>query len=230
MSLKKENAFQEINQLFDDFANLTLHQLDLIEKSFNSKNHTVTEKTLKELSENELKIDKYEVKLSEKVINMIVLQQPMASDLRTIISCYRMAISLERIGDLTINLAKYINRIDSIQNFSNLYSVISNMLISSIEMVRKSILSFTNGDKKYAIWTIQNDEIIDEINHKAIRNAIANSELSEEAQNTLNSFINYKSIINSVERIADHATNIAEASIYSLEGKDIRHSDVNKNV
>lgn len=112
MSLKKENAFQEINQLFDDFANLTLHQLDLIEKSFNSKNHTVTEKTLKELSENELKIDKYEVKLSEKVINMIVLQQPMASDLRTIISCYRMAISLERIGDLTIYTINIFCQID----------------------------------------------------------------------------------------------------------------------
>ncbi len=226
MSLKKENTFQDIHNVFDEFANLILHQLDLIEKAFNSEKHRVTDKVFEELKKNEITADKFEVKLSEKIINMIGLHQPMASDLRTIMSCYRMLISLERIGDLTLNIAKFINRIDDDANFSNLHPVISNMLGSSIEMVRKSLLSFLNGDRNYAIWTIKNDEIIDEINHKTIKSAISNSALPDETRKVLNSFINYKSIINSVERIADHATNIAEASIYSLDGEDIRHKNI----
>jgi phosphate transport system protein len=97
------------------------------------------------------------------------------------------------------------------------------MLLVSINMVQKSILSFTNNDKEYAIWTIKNDDIVDEMNNKLIKKAITKSKLPEETQQLLFSFININSIISNIERIADHATNVAEASIYALEGRDIRH-------
>ena len=90
----------------------------------------------------------------------------------------------------------------------------------------KAILSFVNSDKEFAIWAIQNDEVVDDMNHKLIRKAIAKSKLPDETQQLLFSFIHINSIISSIERIADHATNVAEASIYAMEGTDIRHHNM----
>jgi phosphate transport system protein len=64
---------------------------------------------------------------------------------------------------------------------------------------------------------------VDEMNHKLIKKAITKSKISEETQQLLFTFINLNSIISNIERIADHATNIAESSIYALEGTDVRH-------
>ena len=64
------------------------------------------------------------------------------------------------------------------------------------------------------------------MNHKLIRKAIAKSKMPDETQQLMFSFIHINSIISSIERIADHATNVAEASIYAMEGTDIRHHNL----
>ena len=224
MNIRKENAFQDIFEHFEDYANLILHQLSLLEKIISSGSLVITEEVSAELIANEDKSDNFEVKLSEKIINIIVLQKPVASDLRKLIACYQIVMNLERIGDSVMNIIKSIHRIKDVETYSRLTDVIFNMLLVSINMVQKSILSFTNNDKEYAIWTIKNDDVVDEMNNKLIKKVITKSKLSEEVQQLLFSFININSMISNIERIADHATNIAEASIYALEGKDIRHT------
>ena len=64
------------------------------------------------------------------------------------------------------------------------------------------------------------------MNHKLVKKAVAKSKLPEETQQLLLSYININSIISNIERIADHATNVAEASIYAMEGTDIRHQHI----
>lgn len=226
MSLKKETAIQDVLSHFEDFANLLLHQLDLLEGVLSSGQQTIPKEILKEIKQNEEKLDHFEIKMSQKIINTIVLHQPMATDLRKIIACYRMIVNLERIGDLVYNIVNFVDRIKDPDIYLNLSDVISNMLISSSSMVKKALLSFTNNDKEYAIWTIKNDSVIDEMNHKLLKKAISRSKMSEETQRMLFSFIGLKGIISNIERIADHATNIAEASIYALEGTDIRHQEL----
>jgi phosphate transport system protein len=98
------------------------------------------------------------------------------------------------------------------------------MLLSGISMVEKSLLSFINNDNEYAIWTIKNDEVVDDMNSKLLINSISKAKVSDKTKEMLLSYIDLKSIITNLERIADHATNIAEASIYSIQGTDIRHS------
>jgi phosphate transport system protein len=223
MNIKKEGAIQDILDHFEDYANLILHQLSLLEKIINSGSLVISDELSKELISNEDKSDNFEVKLSEKIINTIVLQKPVASDLRKLIACYQIVMNLERIGDSIMNIIKSLHRIKDTETYGHLTDVIYNMLLVSINMVQKSILSFTNNDKEYAIWTIKNDDIVDEMNNKLIKKVITKSKLSVETQQLLFSFININSIISNIERIADHATNVAEASIYALEGKDIRH-------
>jgi len=226
MNIKKESAIQNVISHFEDYANLILSQLQILEKVISSGSLIVAEDLLKELNINEDKSDKFEIKLSEKIVNTIVLQKPVASDLRKLMACYQIVINLERIGDLVIDIVKFIQRIKENETYNRMSEVIYNMLLVSVNMVQKAILSFINNDKEFAIWAIQNDEVVDEMNHKLIRKAIAKSKLPDETQQLLFSFIHINSIISSIERIADHATNVAEASIYSMEGTDIRHHNL----
>lgn len=107
--------------------------------------------------------------------------------------------------------------------YSQSSSVISTMFITASQMVNKSLLSFTQHDKDFATWTIKNDSVVDEINKKMLKNLISKSESFEDSKKALISFITIKEMVDNIERIADHATNIAEAAIYFIEGKDIRH-------
>jgi len=228
MNIKKENAIQEVIQNFMDYATLILHQLSLLEKVLSTGSTTIPGELSEEIKSNEEKSDLFEIRLSEKIINTIVLQQPLASDLRKLMACYQMIINLERVGDLVVNIINAIPKIKDSETFTKMTDVIFNMLIIAENMVQKSILSFTHGDREYAVWTIKNDSVVDEMNQKLIKKAISKSNLPDETRQLLFSFIHINSIISSIERIADHATNVAEASIYALDGTDIRHQHEEK--
>ena len=226
MTNKKDDAIKSIMKDFEAFANLVLLQLDLLEKVVGVEETESINDFSTEIFENEKTLDKLEIKISDKIVNTIVLYQPVASDIRKIIACYRIVISLERVGDQVINVVEAIQKIRNTSVYSNLYDVISNMLIQSANMVNKALVSFTTDDKEYAIWTIKNDSVVDEINHKLLKKAIKKSNLSKDDKELLSSIINLNAMVTNIERIADHATNIAEAAIYSIEGKDIRHKDL----
>lgn len=222
MIAKKDEAINGIMSDFELFANLVLKQLDFAEKLISGEE---AESDLsKEIIGNEKKLDKLEVKISEKIVNTITLYQPVASDIRKLMACYRIIISLERVGDMVVNINNRVARVKGTPVFSNLLDVISNMLLQAANMVNKALLAFTNDDREYAIWTIKNDTVVDEINHKMLKKAIKKSSTSNEDKEMLTNFINMNSMVANIERIADHATNIAEAAIYSIEGKDIRHN------
>lgn len=227
MTTKKDDAINSIMRDFEEFANLVLHQLDLLEKLISSGETKVSEELDKDLQSNEKKLDKMEVKISDKIVNTIVLYQPVASDIRRIFACYRIVNSLERIGDMVITIVDAIQKIKTLKIYNELNDVITNMLINSSNMVNKALLAFTNDDKEYAIWTIKNDTVVDEINKKMLKKAIKkSSDNNEENKQLFMSFISMNSIVTNIERIAGHATNIAEAAIYSIEGKDIRHKPI----
>ncbi|MBI9061668.1 MAG: phosphate uptake regulator PhoU [Marinilabiliaceae bacterium] len=224
--LKKELAIQEIDEDFKTYSNLILKQLDLLERVLESGSDTVVDEVLKKLGKREDKVDRFEVKISEKIINVIVLYHPMASELRKLMACYRIIISLERIGDLILNVVKFVRKMERTELFAQMSDIIYNMLVSSSTMVQKALLSYINGDIDFAIWTIRNDDIVDEMNKKLMKKGIHKSKLSEEEREALMNLINLKSIISTIERIADHAGHIAEASVFSVEGTDIRHRSI----
>ena len=124
---------------------------------------------------------------------------------------------------MVVNILNFIQNIKTVKIYADLNDVITNMVINSSNMVNKALLAFTMDDKEFAIWTIKNDSVVDEINHKMMKKAIKKSSGSDDEKRLLTSFISMNSIMTNIERIADHATNIAEAAIYSIEGKDIRH-------
>lgn len=224
MISKKDEAINSIMSDFEEFANRVLAQLDLLEKAVSSDEKEIPEALCTSILANEKKLDKQEIKISDKIVNTIALYQPLASDIRKLIACYRIVISLERVGDMVVNILHHTQKVRGSDVFERLLDVVSNMLLQGANMVNKALLAFTNDDREYAIWTIKNDAAVDEINHKMLKKAIKKSSTSNEDKEMLTNFINMNSMVANIERIADHATNIAEAAIYSIEGKDIRHA------
>lgn len=223
MTSKKDEAIKKILKDFEEFANLVLMQLDLLEKIVSSGETKIPQKIEDDILANELKIDGLEVKISERIINTIVLYQPVASDIRKIMSCYRIIINLERVGDQIVNILQLIRKIKIPEVYAGMSDVLLNMYMQSSNMVNRALVSFTTDDKEFAIWTIKNDLVIDEMNHKLLKKAIRKSNMTDENKQLLTSFMNLNAVVSNIERIGDHATNIAEAAIYSIEGKDIRH-------
>ena len=226
MTNKKEEAIIDSVKSFEEMADLVLIQLTLLEKYMSLNDKDDMKNVLSRIEENENKIDEFEVIISDKFINSIILFQPVASDIRKLNSIYRISINLERIGDLVMNIIHSIDAIKGTPEYEAMQNVLMNMLVSGVTMVEKSLLSFLNNDDSYAEWTIKNDEIVDEMNRKLLINSISRAKVSEKTKEMLLSYIDLKNIITNMERIADHATNIAEASIYSMQGTDIRHKGI----
>lgn len=229
MKTKREESVLDTIRSFEEMADTILAQLKLLEKFMQSQDEGERKSIIKEITENEDKTDKFEVIISDKFINTIVLYQPVASDIRKLVAVYRMTVNLERIGDLVMNILDSIENIKDSSEYKAMAEVINIMLLSGITMVEKSLLSFINNDNEYAIWTIRNDEIVDDMNRKLLKNSISKAKVSEKTREMLMSYVDLKNIISNLERIADHATNIAEASIYSIQGTDIRHTSIDKN-
>lgn len=226
MSTKKELSIEDLVSSFNEMANLVLGQLNRIEKVMLSHDEKEQNSLIEQINSVEKEIDRFEVVISDKFINTIVLFQPVASDIRKLVAVYRMTINLERIGDLVMNMTYTIRTLMSTEEYRIMAEVILNMLQSGKIMVEKSLLSFVNSDQDFAIWTIKNDSVIDEMNNRLLINSISRAKIDNRTKEMLLSYIDIKNMITNIERIADHATNIAEATIYSLKGTDIRHSGI----
>jgi phosphate transport system protein len=222
MTQKKDEAIAGVVAEFEKIANLVFQQMDHLENIMTSGHIDISDEIYDLVKCYEKEVDKREVKLSEKVVNTIVLYHPVASELRKLMACYRAVISLERISDHVLIIFDQVRRIKTPEVYEKLQEVLHNMTFHGNEMVKKALLSFLNEDREFAIWTLKNEVVFDESNHKIMRKILKKSG-DDGSKHLLASIISVKEIMSNIERIADHATNIAEASIYCLEGMEIRH-------
>ena len=215
---------------FESLSKLTLQQMELLAKVIVSEHTNISAESLKQIRKNERKIDTYEIKISNRIISTIVLYKPVASELRRIMASYRMITNLERIGDLVMKVVNVLKKLKDPGLLLLNLEDITKMLAVTTEMLSKATSSFIDNDKEAALWTIRSDSFVDDLNRQILRNSILAEKSSGKLQKVILNFIGIKSIISSIERIADHAAHIAEASIYAYEGTDIRHQDLQKNV
>jgi len=226
MTSHKDTSILEIKSVFEKMSNLVLSQLNSLEKVLKKADKdSISEEFMKKIRKNELEIDASDVRLDKLIIQTVVLHKPVASDLRQLFAVYQMVNNLERIGDLVMKISKVINNIKDSDILYKSLPLVNSMLNISLTMVNKSLLSYINKDKDLAMWTIKKDEEIDEMNARLLSKLLKKGDFPNESDNLL-VFTDIRSIISSIERIGDHATNIAEASIYWLLGYNIKHKDV----
>jgi phosphate transport system protein len=227
MITNKDKAVKDIERLFESTSDLVLGQLDKLHKTLKSDDVSeISESRMTKMQHSETKIDENEIKLDSLIIQTIVLYNPVASDLRRLFAIYRIINNLERIGDLSIKIARLLNDILSSEYAHDSVPLLRSMLKQANTMVQDSLLSFINKDIDLAINTIKKDQEIDRLNEKLLKRAVKELNISNEVSGLL--FItDIRSILSSIERIGDHAANISEAAVYALSGSNIKHTDLN---
>lgn len=165
-------------------------------------------------------IDNKEIEVEEECLKILALHQPVAIDLRFIIAALKINNELERIGDLAVNIAKRIVQIIKLKKIELSFDF-NELLTKSMAMLHKSIDAFINFDTKTCYEVIAADDEVDKLNKKMF---VIFKEGSKRNPEDIDILLHYLSISRCLERIADHATNIAEDVIYMINGDIVRHT------
>lgn len=223
--MNRDLALQKIEKDFEKISNQVLEQLQLMEKLLSSDQKEDPARIFKRLEKNEAKIDKAEKDLDELIIRTIVLYHPVAGEIRRLFAIYHMTINLERVSDLVIMVSCSCRDLKDADLLEESRSALQQILKSTSRMVSMALLSFMNNDQEMATRTIRKEHAFDELNKKLLKKAVKVAGLPKESQDILNNLLEMRTMFASIERIGDHATNIAESSIYSISGSNIRHQE-----
>lgn len=164
-------------------------------------------------------VNREEIETDELCMLILARRQPMASDLRFVTIAMKMVTDIERIGDLAVNIAERAITLNG-QPAIRPYSDIPQMADNVSTMLHEAITAFLDQDVKLAEKVVANDDEVDELYHKVFRDILA---LMNEDPEAVRPGIDLQSVAKFLERMADHATNLAEMVIYMARGKDVRH-------
>jgi len=164
-------------------------------------------------------VDQREVQIEEECLKMLALHQPVAIDLRHIITMTKANNDLERIADLAVGVAQRASAIAAYPDFTT-PPQISQMVKVAREMVRRALDSFVNFDAAEARAVLAQDDEVDQLNVEAIG---VLQELLRRGNNKVEPALHCFSASRHIERMADHATNVAEDVIYLVQGDIVRH-------
>jgi len=167
-------------------------------------------------------VNRMDVNIDDLCIRLLALHQPAAKDLRLITTGLKITTDLERIGDIAVNLCERaieLNKEPQLKPFID----IPRMAQVAQTMLRQSLDSFVREDVDLALRVCRDDDIIDQLTQQLFRELMS---YMVEAPQTITRATRLLFVAKYLERIADHATNIAEMVVFTVKGKSIRHLDV----
>ena len=180
--------------------------------------------------EYERECNRFQIDIDESALSILATQQPVAGDLRFIVAAIKINSELERIGDLTVNITESISHLLRTPPMQaalprEAAAVIPRMAETARQMVRESIQAFVHADVLRAQSVIMTDDQVDAAKKQTLADLLAHiTAHSADADAGLSLIL----ISRSLERIADHATNVAQDVIYMIQGRDVRHPKLQK--
>lgn len=183
------------------------------------------EELARHVFEREEAINDLDVEIEQMAMKLIALKQPMAGDLRMIVSAMKMGGELERIGDEAVNIAERAQELLKVPLLKPLLDI-PRMASLAQNMVRDSIRSFIDQDAGLAKNVCERDDEVDNLCYQVFRELLTFT-MADPA--TIPRAVELILISRHLERIADHATNISEDVIYQVEGRTIKHHFEEKN-
>lgn len=169
--------------------------------------------------ENDHVVNGLEVEIDELCLKVLALRQPAASDLRLITTAVKIITDLERIGDMAVNVCERVLELNEEAPLKP-YIDIPRMAEAAQRMLKESLDAFVNGDTDLATKVLVEDDFVDDLNRQIFRELLT---FMMEDPNTISRAMKILFISKYLERIADHATNIAEMVVFMVKGKVIRH-------
>jgi phosphate transport system protein len=179
------------------------------------KNHELAEQVLK----NEARINQLEIEVDDMAISLLALQAPLAADLRLVTAAIKINNDLERMGDLSVSIAQSALALIKEPMIRPLIDI-PHIAGLAQGMVRKALDAFVNRDPELARSVLASDDAVDNMRTASYHELIS---FMEKNPQQISQALYLLSTVRNLERIADHATNIAEDVLFLVKGIDVRH-------
>lgn len=212
--------------LQNELENIKARVFEMADRSIESIERAVTALknsdvvSARKVIEDDNYIDELEKVIDDECGKVLVMKQPAAVDLRFVLSLIKINTDLERIGDLAVNIAKEAVRLDGRPPVKPLNDI-PRMAVITVSMIKDALNSITTCDAGKAKSVIARDDEVDQLNVQVFRELLS---IIAESPSTISDAFSLITVSRSLERIGDHATNIAERAVYYIEGVDIRHT------
>jgi phosphate transport system protein len=164
-------------------------------------------------------IDQLEKQIDKEGVDVLLRFQPVASDLRRVVAAMKLSSNLERMADQAVNIARKARKLNQHPKLKEV-ELIAPMYAQAMSMFKDSVDAFVREDVELGRAVVPRDEKLDELNRSVSRRLI---ERMARDPDQLRGYLNLMFIARHLERVGDHATNIAEDAVYAAAAEDIRH-------
>jgi len=182
------------------------------------------EELARQVLKNEARINQLEIEIDDMAIGLLALQAPMAADLRLITAAIKINNDLERMGDLSVSMAESAIALLSEPVIRPLIDI-PHIAALAQGMVRKALDSFVSRDAELARSVLASDDAVDNLRTASYHELTS---FMENNSSQIPQALRLLSVVRNLERIADHATNIAEDVLFLVKGIDVRHQNENR--
>ncbi|MDP9263348.1 MAG: phosphate signaling complex protein PhoU [Acidobacteriota bacterium] len=210
-----QQGLEELKQKLLEMAGMAEQAVDRVVEAYRKREVSLCQQVL----EGEPAINRAEREIDELALDLLAMQQPMAVDLRFILAVIKINADLERVGDQAVNIAERVMDMSSYPA-ADLPVDIPRMASTTAGMVKRALEAFIQGDADLAQAVLEMDDIVDRMNRDAF---ITLSRLMKSSPEQSGPALDALLIARNLERVADHATNIAEDVIFWVRGADVRH-------
>ncbi len=205
---------QELARMIAEMGGLAERQIGDALDALNRRDATLAQSVIAA----DTKIDGLQREIEEKAILTIARRQPMAVDLRDVVSALRVSNDLERIGDLAKNIAKRVEVLDSELNLQKVMRGVEHMTELVLTQIKDVLDAYARRDVAKAVQVWRGDEEVDAVNNSLFRELL--TYMMEDPRN-ISVCIHLLFCAKNIERMGDHATNIAETICYMVEGRTL---------
>jgi phosphate transport system protein len=216
MRSRFQHGLDELKERLLEMGGMAETAVEMAAESYRKRDGRLAQQVF----ERERMINQSERTIDEMAVDLLAMQQPMATDLRFVLAVLKINADLERVGDLAVNIAQ--RSLDLMQQPEVEVPVdIARMTTAVSTMVRRALESFLSAKAEVAQAVLEMDSIVDRMKDEAFVNLVAQMKRNPER---VRCYLDVLLIARSLERIADHATNIAEDVIFWVSGADVRHN------
>jgi phosphate transport system protein len=177
-------------------------------------------KAVRAIRADDRRIDALEVEVDESVVELIALHQPMASDLRQILTILKLSNDIERVGDHALNIAKAARRVADLPPLPDLPELVEQAVLSQ-KMLRDALASFGSRNPELAREVCVRDDRVDDM-RKSVKSILL--DLMSQTPDRIRPALEYLRVSQQLERIGDLSTNISEDVVFLVEGRSIKHN------
>jgi phosphate transport system protein len=210
-----ELELDQLRTLLIRMGSLVEEQIDYAVKALTDGDQRLAELVM----ERDKRVDEYDIAVDERCMSIFALNQPVAIDLRLLMAALKINNELERIGDIAVNLAERVEPLALYPEFVKGTSL-AEMAFAARDMMKSAIDSFVNNDPSLAKKVLESDDYIDELDRKTFERM---TKVMMESPELVGPSCHILILSRHIERLADHATNIAEDVIFLVNARIIKH-------